>query len=87
MTEEPVLRWPRTPLDAASLSADRAWLMQPPRTLDAAIASPTPWWRRWYVWGSVLAAATGTALVFGLSANRHAPERLRVVIEPGDVGQ
>jgi hypothetical protein len=79
--------WPQIPLDATSLAAERAWLIQPPRALDDVLASPTPWWRRWYVWGSVLAAAAGTALAFGLSADRHAPERLRVVIEPGDVGQ
>jgi hypothetical protein len=78
---------PHASLTREALARDRAWLGQ--KQLEKSDrAQATPLWRRWYLWGSVVAViATGSVLALALNANRTPAARLRVVVQPGDVGQ
>jgi hypothetical protein len=70
-------------LDADGLAAERAWLNET-GSGDQVVASSAPWWRRWYVWGG-LAAVGAIATGLALSVDQAAPQRLRVVVAPGDL--
>jgi hypothetical protein len=81
---EPPAVAPRTTLDSTGLAQARQWLSRP-ASLTLRASEPA-WWRHWYVWGGVAAAALAGTVV-ALSVDRQPAQRLRVVIQPGDVGQ
>jgi hypothetical protein len=75
---------PAPRLEPARLLDDRAWLAG---ASDAARATTTPWWQRWYVWGPLAALAAGATAVVLSSGESQPARHLHVVVDPGGVGQ
>jgi hypothetical protein len=70
-------------LTAPGLRRDRDWL-----AAQATAHEPPNWWQHWYVWGGalVVTAAVGATL-WALGAEADPDQRLRVVIEPGELAR
>jgi hypothetical protein len=84
-TELPAIA-PGTTLDPERLAEARQWLAQPSSAAPRLRAVGPAWWQHWYLWGGIAAAALAGTLL-ALSLNRQPAERLRVVIQPADIGQ